>query len=137
MKKKGFTLIEIMIVVVILAALSSMVVPRLSGRSEQAQIAIAKTDINSNISLALKLFELDNGSFPTTEQGLEALITRPTRPPVPDNWNGPYLEREPVDPWGNKYQYSSPGTNNPATFDLYSFGPDGVPSENDITNWDR
>ncbi len=135
MDKKGFTLIEIMIVVIILAALASMIVPRLSGRSEQARASIAKGDISANISLALKLYELDNGNYPVSGQGLQALLLKPTSTPVPMNWNGPYLEKEAIDPWGKEYQYMSPGTHNPQGFDLYSLGKDGTESDDDITNW--
>ncbi len=135
MNKKYFTLIEIMIVVVIIAALASMIVPRLSGRSEQARISIAKGDIEANISLGLKLYELENGNYPTSGQGLQALISKPTSSPLPMNWNGPYLEKKPIDPWGNEYQYNCPGIHNPQGFDLYSLGKDGAESDDDIANW--
>ena len=134
--KKGFTLIELMIVVVIIVALASMVVPRLSGRTEQAKRAVAKADINSNISMALKLYELDNGNFPTTEQGLASLAASPSSAPVPGNWNGPYLESVPADPWGSPYKYKCPGNHNKTTYDLYSIGKDGLEeSDDDINNW--
>ncbi len=134
--RKGFTLIELMIVVVIIVALASMVVPRLSGRTEQAKKAVAKADRSSNISMALRLYELDNGSFPTTEQGLAALASSPSSAPVPNNWNGPYLETIPTDPWGNPYKYKCPGTNNKTTYDLYSVGKDGLEdTDDDIKNW--
>jgi general secretion pathway protein G len=133
---KGFTLIELMIVVIIIAALSAMVVPRLSDRSEQAKITVAEADINSNIGLALKLYKLDNGRYPTTSQGLKALLSQPSSSPVAQNWNGPYLENEPLDPWKAEYAYKSPGTHNANSYDLYSFGPDGVEgSGDDIANW--
>ncbi len=136
MKRSGFTLIELMIVVVIIVALASMVVPRLSGRTEQAKKAVAKADISSNISMALKLYELDNGNFPTTEQGLEALTSAPSSAPVPSNWNGPYIENVPLDPWGNAYKYKCPGTSNKATYDLYSMGKDALEgTDDDIKNW--
>jgi len=135
-KKKGFTLIELMIVVIIIAALSAMVVPRLSNRSEQAKIAVADADINSNIGLALKLYKLDNGRYPTTNQGLNALFTKPTSSPAPNNWNGPYLETEALDPWKVNYAYKSPGTNNTNGYDLYSYGADGLENtEDDVKNW--
>ena|ERR1039457_1425484 len=134
--RKAFTLIELMIVIVIIAALAAMVIPRLNGRSEDAKIAIAQSDINSNIALALKLYETDNGFYPTTEQGLAALITRSTTNPMPLNWKGPYLERNSIDPWKNPYQYKCPGTHNSASYDLYSLGKDGVEgSADNITNW--
>lgn len=132
--KKGFTIIEILLVVVIIGALISMVLPRFVGRSEQAKNAVAKADINVNIATALKLYELDNGNFPTAEQGLEALLAKPKASPLPENWNGPYLERKPVDPWGRTYVYKSPGEHRP-DYDLYSTGKDGHESEDDIKNW--
>jgi len=132
--KRGFTLIEILLVVVIIGALSAMIIPRLTGRSEQATVAAAKADINSHIATALKLYELDNGFFPTTAQGLKALEEKPSTSPVPSNWNGPYVEREPIDPWGNPYQYASPGRHRP-DYDLYSEGKDKKSEEDDISNW--
>ena len=133
---KGFTLIELMIVVVILAVLAAAVIPRLTGRTKQARVSTAQMDISGNISVALDLYELDNGRFPTTDQGLQALISKPTSTPVPNNWNGPYLKREPVDPWGNEYKFTSPGTHS-NDYDLYSIGSDDTEgSEDDITNWE-
>ena len=134
--KRGFTLIELMLVVVIIAALASMVVPRLAGRSEQAKIVRARADINVNISLALKLYELDNGNYPTTEQGLTALMSKSNSSPVPENWNGPYLEKNPIDSWGRAYQYKYPGVHSAAGYDLYSLGKDGQESDDDVTNWE-
>lgn len=133
--KLGFTLIEIMLVVIIIAALSAMVIPRLSGRSEQAKVAVARADIEAHLATALKLYQLDNGSFPTTSQGLEALRTRPVASPAPTNWNGPYIEKAPIDPWGNPYVYVSPGRNRP-DYDLYSKGKDQVSQDDDIANWE-
>ncbi len=131
----GFTLIEIMLVVIIITALAAMVVPRMSGRSEQAKKAIARTDIESHISTALKLYELDNGSFPSTAQGLDALIKETKTSPVPNNWNGPYLERKPIDPWGNPYVYKSPGEHR-RDYDLSSKGKDANNDDDDIVNWE-
>jgi general secretion pathway protein G len=133
--RKGFTLIEVILVVIIIVSLSAMVFPRIVGRSEKAKISIAKSDIESNIATALKLYELDNGNFPTTEQGLKALREKPTSSPVPTNWNGPYIEKKPVDPWGNPYQYRSPGKNN-IDYDLFSYGKDKESDEDDIQNWE-
>lgn len=130
----GFTLIEILLVVVIIGALSMMIIPRLSGRSEQAKVAAAKADINAHLATALKLYELDNGFFPSTAQGLEALEEKPTSNPIPQNWNGPYIERAPLDPWGNPYQYASPGRHRP-DYDLYSEGRDRKAEDDNITNW--
>ncbi len=132
---RAFTLVEIMLVVVIIAALAAMVVPRLSGRSEQAKISVAKTDIESLLPTALKLYELDNGFFPTTNQGLEALLERPSTSPVPSNWNGPYIEKKPVDPWGRPYVYNSPGKHR-VDYDLSSMGKDEKKDSDDIANWE-
>jgi len=133
---EAFTLIELMIVVIIIAALSAMVVPRLSNRSEGAKITVAEADINSNIGLALKLYKLDNGRYPTTSQGLQALFSKPSSSPTPKNWNGPYLESEALDPWKTEYSYKSPGEHNATGYDLYSVGPDGLENtKDDITNW--
>ncbi|NTV28813.1 MAG: type II secretion system major pseudopilin GspG [Candidatus Omnitrophica bacterium] len=130
----GFTLVEIMLVVLIIGALAAMIVPRLSGRSEQARAAVARADIQTNIATALKMYELDNGMFPTTAQGLQALREKSAASPVPRNWQGPYLEKDPVDPWGNPYVYVSPGTHR-ADYDLYSKGKDANSSDGYITNW--
>ncbi len=128
----GFTLIEIMLVVIIIGALVAMVMPRLSGRSEQARVTAAKADVSANIATALKLYELDNGGYPTTTEGLNALLQKPGNLP---NWNGPYLERKPLDPWGRDYKYVSPGTHRPHDYDLFSVGKDGTESDDDVTNW--
>src|SRR3990167_35246 len=130
---KGFTLIELMLVVIIIGALVAMVMPRLAGRGEQARVATAKADIQTNIATALKLYELDNGSFPSGEEGLNALLSKPSSA---SNWSGPYLERKPLDPWGREYNYKSPGEHRTADYDLYSFGNDGVESQDDVKNWD-
>ena len=131
--RRGFTLIEIMLVVIIIGALAAMIVPRLAGRSEQAKVAVAKADL-SNIATALKLYELDNGGFPTTAQGLGALRERPASVPVPRNWNGPYLEKDAVDAWGSPYVYVSPGAHR-ADYDLSSQGKDPNSADDDIVNW--
>ncbi len=134
--RRGFTLIEIMIVVIIIAALASMVVPRLTGRTEQARVSIAEADVGSNIATALKLYELDNGNYPTTEQGLNALLSKPSSSPVPNNWNGPYLEKKPIDPWKYEYEYKCPGVHNPSGYDLWSKGKDGQDNTgDDVNNW--
>lgn len=133
--ERGFTLIEILLVVVIIAALSAMVIPRLAGRGETAKIEIAKVDIETNIASALKLYELDNGTYPTTEQSLNALLKKPSSAPMPTAWNGPYLEKAPLDPWGRPYQYAYPGTHGDA-YDLFSYGPKGEADEKGrIGNW--
>jgi general secretion pathway protein G len=134
-KKAGFTLIELMLVVIIIGALAAMVLPRLAGRSEQARIAVARTDINANIAVALDLYELDNGRYPTSEQGLNALRVKPSGFPEATNWNGPYLKKKPQDPWGKLYQYKYPATHEGCDYDLYSLGSDGLESDDDIGNW--
>jgi general secretion pathway protein G len=134
-ESQGFTLVEIMLVVIIIAALAAMVVPRFSGRSEQAKVAIARADVEANLSSPLKLFEMDNGFFPTTAQGLEALIKKPTTSPVPRSWNGPYIEKKPNDPWGTPYVYISPGKKR-TDYDLYSKGKDLTSDQDDIVNWE-
>ncbi len=106
-RKKAFTLIELMLVVIIISVLVAMIVPRMAGRSEEARVAVSKADIEVNIATALKLYELDNGAYPTTEEGLAALQNAP---PSAKHWKGPYLEKEPIDPWDNKYNYKSPGS---------------------------
>ncbi len=131
----GFTLIEILLVVVIISALAAMVIPRLTGRSEQAKEAIAKADVQVNIATALKLYELDNGMYPTTDQGLAALIAKPAIGSVPSNWNGPYVETKSIiDPWGQHYMYKYPGTRG-IDYDLYSMGKTGQDDESNISNW--
>lgn len=135
--RSGFTLIEILLVVIIISTLSAMVLPRLVGRSDQARVATAKADVQVNIPSALKLYELDNGFFPSTEQGLQSLLTKPGTQPLPENWNGPYLEKKPVDPWGRPYQYLSPGVNRPHDYDLFSMGKSADPkkTDDDVANW--
>ncbi|MCG8430543.1 MAG: type II secretion system major pseudopilin GspG [Candidatus Omnitrophica bacterium] len=132
-KIKGFTLIELMLVVIIIGALVAMVMPRLAGRGEQARVAAATADIQANIATGLKLYELDNGGFPSTDEGLNALMTKPGSAL---NWNGPYLEKKPLDPWGREYKYRSPGDHR-ADYDLFSTGKDGQEgTEDDVTNWE-
>ncbi len=137
MREKGFTLIEIMVVVVIIGLLATLVLPRVLGRQEEAFVAKAKSDIRA-LSSALKLYKLDNFNYPSTEQGLEALVSQPGGDPPAKHWKkGGYIERLPADPWGNPYQYLSPGSN--MEFDLWSFGADGKPggenAASDIANW--
>ncbi|MGD7430030.1 type II secretion system major pseudopilin GspG [Ralstonia solanacearum] len=128
-----------MVVVVILGILAALVVPKIMSRPDEARIIAAKQDIAS-ISQALKLYRLDNGRYPTTEQGLAALVTKPTTEPVPNNWKGGgYLERLPKDPWGHPYQYLNPGVR--GEVDIFSYGADGQPggtaNDADIGNWDN
>lgn len=134
MLKKGFTLVEIMLVVIIIGALAAMIIPRLSGRSEQAKISVAQADIQAHLATALKLYELDNGMFPATSQGLAALKDKPSSDPQARNWRGPYIEKEPIDPWGNPYVYLSPGSHR-SDYDLSSKGKDQASAQDDISNW--
>ncbi len=136
--ERGFTLIEIMLVMLIIGMLAAMIVPRFAGRSEEARKTAAKADIDANLSNALEMYETDNGAFPTTEQGLAALVAVPSSPPLPKNWKGPYLRKKTFnDPWGNPYQYRYPGTHT-HDYDLFSMGSDGVEGGgDDITNWDE
>jgi general secretion pathway protein G len=138
--KKGFTLIEIMVVIVILGILAMYVAPKLMGRPEEAKQVRAKMDIAA-LETALKLYKLDSGIYPGTEQGLQALVQRPETGVIPKKWRqGGYLEKGkvPKDPWGNDYIYLSPGLK--GDMDIISYGADGVPggeNENkDINNWD-
>ena len=129
----AFTLIELMLVVIIISALVAMVMPRLTGRGEQARVAAAKADINANIATALKLYELDNGSYPTSDEGMDALMSKVASA---EHWNGPYLEKKNLDPWGRPYKYKCPGDHRTADYDLYSLGKDGVESQDDVKNWE-
>jgi general secretion pathway protein G len=133
----GFTLIEIMVVIAIIGILATMIVPKIMGRPDEARATAAKQDVGTIIQ-ALKLYRLDIGRYPSTEQGLKALVEKPVSEPVPQNWKaGGYLESLPKDPWGNVYQYSNPGTH--GEIDVYSFGADGKPGgtalDTDIGNW--
>lgn len=133
----GFTLIEVMVVIVILGVLAALIVPKVMGRPDEARIIAAKQDIAS-ITQALKLYRLDNLRLPTTEQGLQALVKKPTLPPDAPNWNKlGYLERLPNDPWGHPYQYLQPGLH--GEMDIMSLGADGAPggddNDADIGSW--
>jgi len=140
-RRAGFTLIEILVVVVILGILAAVVVPRIAGRPEEARRIAAKVQIAS-LESALRQFKVDNGFYPSTEQGLDGLVVKPVTGRIPRRWReGGYLEkgRVPKDPWGNDYYYLSPGEHNTRDFDLMSRGPDGeIGGEGpdaDIANW--
>jgi len=133
----GFTLIEVMVVVVILSILAAIVVPNVMSSPDEARIVKAKQDIRA-LESALNLYRLDNYVYPSTEQGIQALVTRPTTPPEPQNWKAEgYIDRLRADPWGHPYQYLSPGQN--GEFDLYSMGADGQLDGQgvnaDVSNW--
>lgn len=134
---QGFTLIEIMMVVVIIGILLTVMINKFRGRTDQAREVAAAAHIQS-IGNALDLYEMDNGFYPTSQQGLEALMTKPAGAPVPQNWRQPYLDRLPVDPWGTAYNYQQPGTHNQYGYDLWSSGKDAQSgTADDITNWEQ
>jgi general secretion pathway protein G len=132
---RGFTLIELMVVLVIIGVLAALIVPNVLDRADDARSTAARTDV-ANVMQALKLYKLDNQRYPTAEQGLQALVTKPTVNPVPPNWK-PYLEKLPNDPWGRPYQYLNPGVK--SEIDVMSFGADGQPGgegkDADIGSW--
>ena len=120
-RASGFTLIELMVVLAIIGVLAAMIVPNVLGRADDARVTAARTDVG-NLMQALKLYKLDNQRYPTAEQGLQALVARPSTEPVPANWK-PYLDKLPQDPWGHAYQYLNPGLK--GEVDVMSFGADG------------
>jgi len=137
--ERGFTLIELMVVIAILALLGGVVAPRVMNQLRQAKPKKAKLDIEQ-IGLALDMYAAENGEYPTTEQGLQSLISSPTSPPEPLNWNGPYVKPTNfLDPWNNEYVYESPSNNEGYDYDLYSYGADGQEGGTDdgadITSW--
>lgn len=130
--KGGFTLIELMVVVIIIAALAGMVLPRLLPASVAAKRNIAKGD-TANITVALKLYKLHHDRFPSTDQGLDVLLQASDS----EDWNDSYLDKPAIDPWGRKYEYRAPGTHNTSSFDLWSLGPDEQNGDDDVNNWDE
>jgi general secretion pathway protein G len=133
----GFTLIEVMVVIAIIGIMATLIVPQIMSKPDEARVIAAKQDINSIVQ-ALKLYRLDIGRYPTSEQGLSALVAKPTSEPIPQNWkvNG-YVDRLPKDPWGFAYQYSNPGTR--GEVDVFSLGADnklgGTGFDADLGNW--
>jgi general secretion pathway protein G len=138
-RQGGFTLVEIMVVVVIIGILGMLVVPKLLGRTGEARVTAARTDI-ATLMQALKLYKLDNQRYPTTEQGLQALVQKPTTGPAANGWKeGGYVEKLPKDPWNNNYQYLQPGLH--GEIDVFSLGADGQPGgageDADVGSWDK
>lgn len=133
----GFTLLEVMVVMVIIGILAALIVPNVMGRLDDAKVTAAQSDI-AGLAQALKLYRLDNGRYPSSEQGLQALTTKPDTDPIPRNWktNG-YLDKLPRDPWGNDYKYLQPGLH--GEFDVFTQGADGAPGgeglDADVGNW--
>jgi general secretion pathway protein G len=135
--QSGFTLIEVMVVIAIIGIMATLIVPRIMSKPDEARVIAAKQDI-STILQALKLYRLDSGRYPSTEQSLQSLITKPTSEPIPQNWNpNGYLDRLPKDPWGYAYQYLNPGKH--SEIDVFSYGADnklgGNGFDSDIGNW--
>lgn len=134
LRQRGIAIIEIGLIVMILGALAVLIIPRLQGPSDKDKQAEVGTDIRFHLATALKLYELDNGHFPTTRQGLGALLKKPKTDPIPPKWNEPYIQKRPVDPWGRPYVYMSPGEHR-MDYDLSSTGKDTESEEDDIVNW--
>jgi general secretion pathway protein G len=137
--EEGFTLLEVLVVVAILGVLTTIVGPSLFKNVDKSRQVTARTQLEI-FKVALSNYNLDTGGYPTTLQGLDALVKKPMTPPIPDNWDGPYIEKIPLDPWGSPYQYVSPGRYNKGSYDLWSMGKDGRDGgqgiEEDITNWE-
>jgi len=132
MNQRGFTLIEVLVVIIILGLIAALVVPRITGRLDEAKVEATKIQMRA-IKDALEQYKLDNGTYPTTEQGLKALVEKPNTPPLPSRWR-PYLDKLPQDAWGRDFVYLSPGINRP--FELRSFGADGKEdTEDDLDVW--
>jgi len=141
-RRGGFTLVELVFVMVIIMILAGVVVMNAGTSTDRAYRARAVNDLKE-MDTMLEIYHADNGHYPTSQQGIQALITKPTTPPTPNNWQGPYMKNRskvPQDPWGNEYVYVCPGEHNPTSFDLYSYGKDGRSggsgNDADVTLWD-
>ncbi|MFH1097158.1 MAG: type II secretion system major pseudopilin GspG [Candidatus Desantisbacteria bacterium] len=139
MNKKGFTLIELMVVVLIISIIAALVGPTIFKKIGKSKQVAAQAQIEM-FGMALDSYRLDNDVYPSTEQGGAALIEKPSIPPIPENWDGPYLKKDiPMDPWGNPYRYTCPGNVNPTSYDLLSYGADGKEEgegdAKDIVSW--
>jgi len=131
-KQAGFTLIEVMVVVVILGILAAVVVPNIMSKPDEARVSKAKQDVRA-LEAALNAYKLDNYDYPSTEQGLAALVKKPSGTPEPKHWNGPYVKKVPLDPWQNPYQYMNPGVH--GDIDIFSTGKNVASPDDDIGNW--
>ena len=139
-RQSGFTLVEMLVVIIIIGVLAALVAPQLFQNTGRAKTAAASAQIEM-LSTSLETYRLDNSYFPSSQQGIDALFKKPTAPPVPTNWHGPYIKKSvPKDPWGRPYKYMCPGKINPETFDLYSLGRDGkdggTGEDKDIKSWE-
>lgn len=138
-KTSGFSLMELLIVITIIGVLLAVAIPSFSGASDEGKRVAAASAIK-NLETTLTLYQAQNAAIPSTEQGLKALITKPSGEPIPRNWQGPYVKGTkdvPVDPWGREYRYASPGTRSGGDYDIFSLGKDGKESEDDIGNWQK
>ncbi len=138
-RKRAFTLLEVLMVVVIIGVLAVVVISQLGGVGDRARQDLAQTAVSSTLPQKIELFKMHTGRYPTGEEGLAVLIEAPSDEEVAEKWSGPYLDKKQIkDPWGREYQYNYPGEYNERTFDLSSSGPDGVEgNEDDITNWEK
>lgn len=133
LQRKGFSLLEILIAIALLAAIAALLITNLDSILGGGNRDVARIVVNETLDTPLTRYRINMGNYPTTEQGLQALLTAPSE--NASNWQGPYVKSLPLDPWGKPYQYRFPGTHNPGSYDLWSFGPDGTESGDDIGNW--
>ncbi|WP_020558952.1 type II secretion system major pseudopilin GspG [Thiofilum flexile] len=138
-KTQGFSLMELLIVITIIGVLLAVAIPNMTGASDEGKRVAAASAIK-NLETTLTLYQAQNSALPSTEQGLKALVTKPSGEPIPRNWQGPYIKGAkdiPVDPWGREYRYASPGAKSGGDYDVFSLGKDGKESDDDIGNWQR